>query len=108
VAKARGWDKYVVLIKYTPAGARNYRDAKHAQRRREAGMSSLSRTLGGRMLAHYATFGAYDQVFIMEIPPRQDITVLQCLLNLHGTGDFEVTLVRAFDFDEAFPTRRTK
>ncbi len=102
MAKASGWDKYIVLIKYTETGAKNYRNPKHAQRRREEGVNSLRNTLSGRMLAHYVTMGAYDQVFIMEIPSGQDGTVQQCLVNLRGTGDFEITVLRAFEFDEIF------
>lgn len=108
MAKASGWDKYIILIKYTSSGAKNYRDPKHAQRRRDASIESLRSTLSGHMLAHYATMGAYDQVFVMEIPAGQDDRVFQCILNLHATGEFEVTVLRAFEFDEVFGARRKK
>lgn len=95
---------YVVLIRYTPTGAQ-FATPADARRRLQRALQSATETLGGRLLSLDATLGVYDYVARLDVPPGQDLTILQCKNLLCSPGDIEVTVLRAFGFDDVFPVR---
>jgi hypothetical protein len=42
-------------------------------------------------------------VVTFSIPPGQDFHMFQCLIGLQAPGDVEITVMRAWDFDQFAP-----
>jgi uncharacterized protein with GYD domain len=101
-------DTYVILSKYTSQG-RQYATPDQARKRWDVIAASLKSTLQGTILSHYVTLGAYDSVLTFTIPPNQDFRFLQCINQLLKPGDVEITILRAWEFDQfAPPAAKTK
>jgi uncharacterized protein with GYD domain len=98
-------DTYVVLMRYTSEG-RKFATPVHARKRWTTIETSLKNTLRGEVLSHYVTMGAYDSVVTFRIPtddPERDFALFQCLIYLQVPGDIEVTVLRAWEFNQFAP-----
>lgn len=95
-------DTYIILSKYTPEG-RKHAKPDDARRRWQVIAASLQNTLKGKVQSHYVTMGGYDSVVTFSIPPGQDFHMFQCLIGLQAPGDVEITVMRAWDFDQFAP-----
>ena len=95
-------DTFIILSKYTSQG-RKYARPEHARKRWEVIAASLEKTLKGKVLSHYVTLGGYDSVVTVAIPPGQDLHMFQCLTFLQEPGDVDLTVMRAWEFDEYAP-----
>jgi uncharacterized protein with GYD domain len=92
-------DTYIVLLKYTSAG-RRFAGPEYARRRWELIETSLKQTLKGEVLSSFVSMGEYDAVVTFSIPPHQDFHLFQCLQTLQEPGDVELTVLRAWTFEE--------
>jgi uncharacterized protein with GYD domain len=97
-------DTYVVLMRYTSEG-RKHALPEHARKRWTTIEASLRNTLKGEVLSHYVTMGAYDSIVTFRIPsePGIDFVLFQCLVYLQVPGDIEVTVMRAWEFNQFAP-----
>jgi uncharacterized protein with GYD domain len=66
-------------------------------------LTSLKNTLNGRLVSLHATMGEYDFVAIVDIPEGQDKLLYSCLKALRSPGDIDLTILRAFDYQQIFP-----
>jgi uncharacterized protein with GYD domain len=78
-------------------------DKSQITSRLEVILASLDKTLHGNLVSLHATMGEYDFVAIVDIPKDQDLTIYDCLKALRSPGDVEITILRAFDYREAYP-----
>ena len=81
---------YVVLYKFTDAGAKNVKST--VQRARESRAESEQR--GFTVHGLYWTQGQYDMVAVVEAPDEQ--TMLAGLFNIAGAGNVRSETLRAF------------
>lgn len=95
-------DTFIVLSKYTPQG-RKYAKPEYARKRWEVIAASLEKTLQGKVLSHYVTMGDYDSVLTIAIPSSRHLQLFQCLIPVQEPGDVELTVMRAWEFDEFAP-----
>ena len=95
-------DTYVVLAKYTSEG-RKFATPDHARKRWDTIANSLKSTLGGELQSHYVTMGGYDAVVTFRIPPGRDFQLFQCFVYLQVPGDIEITVLRAWEFNQFAP-----
>jgi uncharacterized protein with GYD domain len=86
---------YVILGSYTEQGARNIKALPQLRQSAEQFVGSK----GGRVVANYTTFGAYDFVFIAEFP--SDEAVLEGAFLFGSRGDVRTHTMRAFTPQEA-------
>jgi uncharacterized protein with GYD domain len=95
-------DTFIILSKYTSQG-RKYAKPELARKRWEVIAASLEKTLKGKVQSHYVTMGGFDSVVTFSIPPGQDFHMFQCLNFLQEPGDVEITVMRAWEFDQFAP-----
>ncbi|HLZ01986.1 MAG TPA: GYD domain-containing protein [Bradyrhizobium sp.] len=95
-------DTFIILSKYTSEG-RKYATPEAARKRWTTIAASLEKTLGGKVLSHHVTMGDYDSVVIVTIQPNQDFRMFQCLNLLQQPGDVDITVMKAWDFDQFAP-----
>jgi uncharacterized protein with GYD domain len=81
---------YVVLYKFTDAGAKNVKGT--VQRARESRAENEQR--GFTVHGLYWTQGQYDMVAVVEAPDEQ--TMLAGLFNIAGAGNVRSETLRAF------------
>lgn len=86
---------YIVLGSYTDQGIRNIKQLTGLRQAAEGWVSSKN----GRIIANYVTFGAYDFVFIVDLP--SDDVALEGAFLFGSQGDIRSTTMRAFSAEEA-------
>jgi len=85
---------YVVLYKFTTAGAKTIRDSvKRAGRIRQE-----NARVGFKILDVFWTQGPYDMVAIVDAPSEE--AMMGAMLNVVGAGNVTSTTMRAFDATE--------
>lgn len=92
-------DRYIFLLRLVG----KFGDKSAIGSRLRVILDSLEKTLRGRLVSLHATMGEHDFVAIVDIPKDQDLTILDCLKALRSPGDVELTILRAFDYREAYP-----
>ena len=92
-------DRYIFLLRLVG----KFGDKADITSRLRLILASLNNTLSGTLLSLHATLGEYDFVAIVDIPAGQDLTVMDCLKALRSPGDVEITILRAFDYQKAYP-----
>jgi len=86
---------YVILGSYTEQGIRNIKQLPQLRQSAEQYVASK----GGRVVANYTTFGAYDFVFIADFP--SDDAALEGAFLFGSRGDVRTHTMRAFAPQEA-------
>ena len=86
---------YVILGNYTDQGVKNF---KNLSTRLDA-VKQMLQDAGGRMIAWYLTFGAYDFVAVLEVPDAQ--TAARLALVICGQGNVRTTTMQALTEAEA-------
>jgi uncharacterized protein with GYD domain len=100
-------DTFIILSNYTSEG-RKHATPDRARKRWDVIATSLEKTLNGKVQSHYVTMGGYDSVVTVAIPPGQDFLFFRCLTSLQEPGDVEITVLRAWEFDEFAPATKKK
>jgi uncharacterized protein with GYD domain len=72
---------YVILGKLTQKAI----DDIHSAAERDAAAEQLIKEAGGRLLAHYYTFGRYDFVVILELPSMEALARVYFEVGRWGT-----------------------
>ena len=85
---------YVVLLKWTEQGIKNYKDSPS---RGDAFMARAEQ-LGGKVKDIYWTLGPYDIVAVVEAP--DDESMIAAMLELGARGNTRSTTMRAFSRGE--------
>jgi len=86
--------RYIVLVKWTDQGVRNVRESP---KRAEAGRK-LAEKYGGKLEVYY-TMGAYDGVYVAEMPIDEAMT--QYLFELATLGNVRTKTLKAWTETEA-------
>ncbi len=81
---------YVSLINWTDQGIRNIKDSP---KRLDAAKKTL-KDLGGELKSFYMTQGAFDAMFIVEVP--SDDVLAKWLLKTGSAGNVRTTTVKAY------------
>ena len=81
---------YVSLINWTEQGIRNIKDSP----KRLDVAKKVLKDLGGELKAFYMTQGAFDALFIVELP--NDKVLAKFLLKTGSAGNIRTTTVRAY------------
>ena len=87
---------YVILGNYTEQGIK---DVKNVRSRVEATKQVLQEA-GGRLIAFYLTFGAYDFLSIVEVPNAE--TAARLALSVGAQGNVRTTTMQAFTEEETW------
>jgi len=86
--------KYVVLMKMTDQGSKDFRNAPE---RIENGTKLLEK-LGGKLIGFYLVMGEYDYVGIGECPSDEVATAFS--LAISSAGNVKTTTLKAFSKEE--------
>ena len=81
---------YVSLINWTEQGIRNIKDSP----KRLDAAKKLMKEVGGEVKAFYMTQGAFDAIFILDVP--SDEVLAKFLLKTGSKGNVRTTTMRAY------------
>ena len=85
---------FVVLLKWTEQGVKNYKDSPS----RAGAFTGEMEKLGGKLKEIYWTLGPYDVVGVVEAPDDESMTA--AMLELGSRGNTRSTTMRAFTRSE--------
>ncbi len=85
---------YIGLLKWTDEGIKGAKDALNGRRR----VAERIERMGGRIIAHYWTRGAYDVVVIVEYPDEETAAASALATGMSGMARTEG--LRAFNDEE--------